>query len=106
MKAYKRGNKFSHFVNIADAAVDWAGLGADEWPRIFIDDDNLPVHLESVGLLERALGLLEAAQSGCITGCTHTEDGYPLSIEKISLDRESVLRWTDSISKQSAEKHN
>jgi hypothetical protein len=99
MKAYKRGNKFSHLVNIADAAVDWAGLGADEWPRIYIDDDNLPMHLDSVGLLERAQGIVEAARRGRITGYTHNEDGHLLSVESIKLHRESVMKWTDSISR-------
>lgn len=93
MKAYTRGNKFSFLINIADAAVDWAGLGAEEWPRVYLDDDNLPVHPELGGLPERALGLLAAAHSREIVGSTHTENGQPLGLEHIRLDRESVLSW-------------
>lgn len=93
MKAYTRGNKFSYRINVADAAVDWAGLGAEEWPRVYLDDDNLPMHPERVGLPERASGLLAAAHNREIVGSTHTENGQPLGIEHIRLERESVLSW-------------
>lgn len=96
-RRYTRGNMFSPFVSIADAALIWSGLREDEHCYVFIDERGIPQHLDRMEVRERAEGLVEAAHRREINGYTHTEDGYPLSPSKIRLLRTSFHVWMDNI---------
>lgn len=90
---YRKGNRFTPTVGLAEAAVDWQGLSAEQQELVVIQDDGLPFLAGVPDLTERAEALLHAAQGKYIAGATHNEDGYPLHASRMALDRKSVAKW-------------
>jgi predicted DNA-binding transcriptional regulator AlpA len=90
---YKPGNRFSPNATLADAAVEWQGLSAEQRDLVIIDDAGLPYLAGVPELQERAEAILGAVQSRKITGQTRNEDGYDLHPSNMRLNRESVIAW-------------
>lgn len=93
---YKRANRFSDRLTIAQAAVEWQRL-TKEQQELVVVEDGIPYLAGTPDLTERAEALADAAERGMITGFTHTEDGTPLPANVATLDRESVRAWTSKI---------
>lgn len=91
---YTPGNRFLPRVTLADAAVQWQGVDPARYSEIVINDEGLPQLSGCPELLERAEALLVAAENGIISGLTSNEDGYPLHVSVMRLDRGSVLAFT------------
>lgn len=91
---YKRANKFSSRLSIAQAAVEWQQLPPEQQELVLIDDFGIPYLAGTPELTERAEAIAEAAERREIAGVTHNEDGYPFPATRMSLERESVAKWT------------
>lgn len=91
---YTPGNRFLPRLTLADAAVQWQRIDAKRFGDIVINDKGLPQLAGCPDLLERAEALLVAAENGLIGGLTSNEDGYPLPVRAMRLDRGSVLAFT------------
>lgn len=89
---YKRANRFSDRVTVAQAAVEWQQLTREQQELVVVEYD-LPYLAGVPELTERAEALADAAERRKIKGFTHTEDGAPLPLSKVTLDRESVRAW-------------
>ena len=97
---YKRGNRYSDRISIADAAVDWQNLDAELRAKVVLDSRGLPVLQGCEDLLERAEGILIAASTSLISGFVKNEDGDPISPSHMQLDRASVASWIAGIEKK------
>jgi predicted DNA-binding transcriptional regulator AlpA len=100
---YTPGNKYSKRVSIAEAAVTWQGLSTELQTNVTLNTRGLPVLSGCPDLLERAEGILNAAQDGLITGSVQNEDGYPLAPAHMRLDRPSLATWISDIQKELGE---
>lgn len=92
-KPYRKGNRFSQYCSIADAAVEWQGLSDEQLELVLIDENGMPFLAGVQDLADRAEAILEAAQGRQIEGHTHTEDGYPRRPDNMMLSRDSVSAW-------------
>lgn len=92
-KQYRKGNRFSQYCSIADAAVEWQGLTEEQLELVVVDRNGLPFLAGVPDLADRAEAILEAAQERKIEGHTHTEDGYPRRPDQMLLQRDSVNAW-------------
>jgi hypothetical protein len=92
-KPYSKGNRFSQYTTIADAAVEWQGLTPEQIELVVVNEDGLPYLAGVQDLTDRAEAILEAAQERQIGGHTHTEDGYARRASQMQLLRDSVNAW-------------
>lgn len=92
-KPYRKGNRFSQYCSIADAAVEWQGLTDEQLELVLVDENGMPFLAGVPDLADRAEAILEAAQEQQISGYTHTEDGYPRRADRMQLSRDSVNAW-------------
>lgn len=90
---FKKSNKFSLYCSIADAAVEWQGLSAEQIELVLVDPNGMPYLAGVPDLADRADAILEAAQARLIKGHTHTEDGDPRKPAQMQLLRDSVNAW-------------
>ena len=97
---YTPGNRFALRVSIADAAVAWQRLSPELQTNVVLNDRGLPVLQGCADLLERAEGILIAANDGLISGFVHDEDGYPIAPAHMLLDRPSLAAWIADIEKK------
>ncbi len=93
---YKKANKFSDQLTVAQAAVEWQSLSREQQELVIVED-GIPYLAGVPELTERAEALANAAGRRKITGLTHTEDGAPLPLRNVILDRESVRAWTAKV---------
>lgn len=93
---YKKANKFSDQLTVAQAAVEWQSLSREQQELVIVED-GIPYLAGVAELTERAEALANAAERRKITGLTHTEDGAPLPLRNVILDRESVRAWTSKV---------
>jgi len=93
---YKRANRFSDRVTVAQAAVEWQHLTREQQELVMVED-GIPYLAGVPELTERAEAIADAAERRKITGFTHTEDGAPLPLGDVILDRESVRAWTSKV---------
>lgn len=96
VNAYKKANKFSDRLTVAQAAVEWQGLLPAQQELIVVKD-GIPYLAGVPDLSDRAEAIADAADRRKITGLTHTEDGATLPISAMSLDKESVIAWTSKV---------
>lgn len=96
VNAYKKANKFSDRLTVAQAAVEWHGLPPAQQELVVVED-GIPYLAGVPELSERAEAIADAADRRKITGLTHNEDGAPLPVANMSLDKESVKAWTSKI---------
>ena len=97
---YTPGNRYALRISIADAAVAWQGLSPELQTSVVLNDRGLPVLQGCADLLERAEGILIAANDGLISGFVHDEDGYPIAPAHMLLDRTSLAAWIAEIEKK------
>jgi len=90
---YQPGNQFSRYCSVADAAIEWQGLTADQLELVLVDETGIPFLAGCPDLTNRANAIVEAVQEREIGGHTHTEDGYPRRPDKMMLSRDSVNAW-------------
>ena len=90
---YKKANKFSDRVSVAQAAVEWHGLSL-ALQELVVIEDGIPYLAGVPDLTDRAEAIAEAADRRKISGFTHNEDGATLPVSLMALDRESVRAWT------------
>lgn len=93
---YKKANKFSDRVTVAQAAVEWHGLSPEQQELVVVED-GIPFLAGAPALAERAEAIADAAERRKITGLTHTEDGATLPTSAMILDRDSVHCWTSKV---------
>jgi predicted DNA-binding transcriptional regulator AlpA len=96
---YKRGNRYSARISIADAAVDWQNLDSELLAKVELNSRGMPVLQGCDDLLERAEGIHIAASTGLISGFVKNEDGDSLPPRHMQLDRASVASWISGIDK-------
>lgn len=89
---YKRANKFSDRVTVAQAAVEWQRLSLAQQELVVVEN-GLPFLAGTPDLTERAEAIADAAERRKISGFTHNEDGATLPLADMVLDKESVLAW-------------
>lgn len=89
VQTFTRSNRFIPLTTIAEAAVDWQGLSAEQQELVVVEN-GIPFLAGVPELTERAEALLYGAQTKSITGSTHDEDGNPLRADRMRLDRVSV----------------
>lgn len=89
---YKKANKFSDRVTVAQAAVEWQRLPPSQQELVVVED-GIPYLAGVPDLTERAEAIADAADRRKITGYTHTEDGVTLPVADMVLDKESVRIW-------------
>ena len=96
VNAYKKANKFSDRLTVAQAAVEWHGLPPAQQELVVVED-GIPYLAGVPELSERAEAIADAADRRNISGLTHNEDGAPLPVANMSLDKESVIAWTSKV---------
>lgn len=96
VNAYKKANKFSDRLTVAQAAVEWHGLPPAQQELVVVED-GIPYLAGVPELSERAEAIADAADRRKISGLTHNEDGAPLPVANMSLDKESVIAWTSKV---------
>lgn len=99
-KPYKKGNRFSQYCSIADAAVEWQGLTEKQIELVLVDQNGMPFLADVQDLADRAEAILEAAQERKIEGHTHSEDGDPRLPHRMLLLRDSVYAWIAQANKR------
>ena len=90
MEKYKRSNKFSEQVTVAQAAVEGLGLSTEQQELVLLDEAGLPYLAGMPDLTELAEAIFDAASRKKIDGLVTNEDGYSLSASKMQLDMASV----------------
>lgn len=93
---YKKANRYSDRVSVAQAAVEWEGLSSAQQELIVLED-GIPFLAGVPDLTDRAEAIAEAADHRKISGFTHNEDGTTLPVSLMALDRESVRAWTSKV---------
>lgn len=93
---YKKANKFSDRVTVAQAAVEWQRLTSSQQELVVVED-GMPYLVGVPDLTERAEAIADAADRRKITGLTHTEDGATLPVAAMVLDKESVRAWMNKV---------
>ena len=99
VNTFKRANKFSDRFTVAQAAVEWQGLSAEQQELVTVSD-GIPFLVGVPELTERAEAIADAAERKKIFGFTHNEDGDALPVQTIVLDRESARVWMKKIQAQ------
>ncbi len=89
---YKKANKFSDRLSVAQAAVEWQKLTPAQQELVVVEG-GIPYLAGVPELTERAEAIADAADRRKISGLTHNEDGATLPVATMVLDKESVRTW-------------
>ncbi len=91
---YTRGNRFSPYMSLAEAAVEWHGLSPEQQELVVVDDEGIPYLACVPELSDRALALKQAVYHRAIKGLfCYGEEQHFLPPPDWQLQRDSAAAW-------------